>query len=65
MAFGVSQNYQFGGLINLEMVYDMYDFGLGTESKVYGEALSLGWLKHGLGCVCGIFPSVAICEANH
>ena len=43
----------------------MYEFGLRTENKVYGEALSLGWLKHGLGCVWGIFPSVAIFEANN
>ena len=64
MAFGVSQNYQFGGLINLELVHDMYESGLEAESKVCGKVLLLDWLKYGLGCVCGIFPSVAIFEAN-
>ena len=42
----------------------MYEFGLGIGNKMYGKALLLGWFKHGLGCVCGIFPSVAIFEAN-
>jgi hypothetical protein len=43
----------------------MCEFGLGTENKVYGEESSLNEPKHGLGCVWGIFPSVAISEANH
>ena len=42
----------------------MYEFGLEAESKVCGKVLLLDWLKHDLGCVCGIFPSVAIFEAN-
>ena len=42
----------------------MCEFGFGTRSKMYGKVLSLDWLKHDLRCVCGIFPSVAIFEAN-
>ena len=42
----------------------MCEFGFGTGNKMYGKVLSLDWRKHDLGCVCGIFPSVAIFEAN-
>ena len=42
----------------------MCESGLGTGSKMYGKMSTLDWRKYDLGCVCGIFPSVAIFEAN-
>ena len=45
-------------------MYSMCEFGLGTGNKMNGKVSSLDWRKYDLGCVCGIFPSVAIFEAN-